>query len=315
MAKMATSTLVARKGSDLDFTFLRPTLWKGKAEGFLSAIQEETQFDLIVTSPPYNIGKEYETSNALPEYVARQAKVIEQLVARLSSTGSLCWQVGTYVKNGSVLPLDILFHPVFEKLGLTLRNRIVWRFGHGQHAKRRFSGRYEVVLWYTKSDKYHFNLDAVRVPSKYPGKKSYRGAKKGDYSSNPMGKNPEDVWDIPNVKGNHVEKTVHPCQFPVALVERLVLALTKKDELVFDPYAGVASTGVAALLHNRRFVGCERMQKYIAIGKSRLERAVAGSEQFRPHDKPIYDHTKSPLSKRPETFSADQPVSHKAKAA
>ena len=136
-----------------------------------------------------------------------------------------------------------------------LRNRIVWTFGHGQHCQRRFSGRYEVVLWYTKSDDYIFHLDPVRVPAKYPGKRAFRGPRKGQLSGNPLGKNPSDVWEIPNVSGNHVEKTAHPCQFPVALVERLVLALTDVGGVVFDPFCGVATSGVAALLHQRRYVG------------------------------------------------------------
>ena len=110
-------------------------------------------------------------------------------------------------------------------------------------------------MWYTKSDTYTFNLDDVRVPAKYPGKRSYRGENKGKLSGNPKGKNPEDVWEVPNVKGNHVEKTNHPCQFPVGLIERLVLSLTNEGDLVFDPFSGVASSGVAALLHKLKFLG------------------------------------------------------------
>jgi len=128
------------------------------------------------------------------------------------------------------VPLDIQFDPIFRKHGLSLRNRIIWHFGHGLHNKRRFSGRYEVILWYTKSDNYVFNLDDVRIPSKYPGKRHFKGPKTGQLSGNPKGKNPEDVWDIPNVKSNHVEKTEHPCQFPVGLVERLILG----EEIIWN---------------------------------------------------------------------------------
>lgn len=162
----------------------------------------------------------------------------QKIYVRLKETGSICWQVGNYVENGDIIPLDIEFAPIFRCLGMHLKNRIIWHFGHGLHSKNRFSGRYEVVLWYTKSEQYTFNLDDVRIPAKYPGKRSYHGAKKGQLSGNPQGKNPEDVWDIPNVKGNHVEKLEHPCQFPVGLAERLVLALTNKGDLVFDPFRG-----------------------------------------------------------------------------
>src|SRR6185437_8997101 len=102
-----------------------------------------------------------------------------------------------------------------------------------------------------------FNLDAIRVPAKYPGKKHFKGPNAGKYSGNPLGKNPEDVWNadqyskhgndfwsIPNVKSNHVEKTDHPCQFPVGLIERLVLGLTNPGESVLDPYVGVGSSAI-----------------------------------------------------------------------
>lgn len=271
-------------------------------EKFLDALPEEPIFDLVVTSPPYNIGKEYEKQMPLDEYVFWQRRIIEKICLRLKKSGSVCWQVGNYVENGSITPLDIEIAPIFKSLNLHLRNRIIWHFGHGLHNKNRFSGRYEVVLWYTKSDEYTFNLDAVRVPAKYPGKRSYRGDNKGKLSGNPKGKNPEDVWEVPNVKGNHVEKTCHPCQFPVGLIERLVLALTNEGELVFDPFSGVASSGVASLLHKRVFWGCEIIPDYIKVGKDRLEQTIDGSIRYRPYDKPIYDAATSALSKIPDEW-------------
>jgi len=226
------------------------------------------------------------------EYIAFQTRVIDAIVPRLKRTGSLCWQVGSYVQNGHIEPLDILLHPVFKKHNLALRNRIVWHFGHGLHCKRRFSGRYEVVLWYTHDDDYVFNLDAVRVPSKYPGKRTAQGR----YTGHPDGKNPEDVWDIPNVVGNHKEKTIHPCQFPVGLAERLILALTNPRGIVFDPFCGVGSTGVAAAAHKRRFLGVDTQRRYLDVAAKRIGNALCGREEYRPHDQPIYDHRESSLS-------------------
>ena len=200
---------------------------------FLDALPIEPIFDLVVTSPPYNIGKSYEVRSDLDKYLLWQSKVVEKIVPRLKPTGSLCWQVGNFIDDGEILPLDIEFAPIFRAHKLQLRNRIVWHFGHGLHTKRRFSGRYEVVMWYTKTKDYVFNLDAVRIPAKYPGKRHFKGPKAGELSGNPLGKNPEDVWFIPNCKSNHVEKTEHPCQFPVGLIERLILAFTKpRDEVV-----------------------------------------------------------------------------------
>lgn len=278
------------------------SVWLGDAEVFLKALPNEPLFDLVVTSPPYNLGKEYEKKNSLQTYLDWQKRIINEIVPRLKSTGSLCWQVGNYVNNGQIIPLDIEFAPLFREHELKMRNRIIWHFGHGLHTKRRFSGRYEVVLWYTKTDEYTFDLDAVRVPSKYPGKKYFKGPKVGQFSGNPLGKNPEDVWSIPNVKNNHVEKTSHPCQFPVGLIERLVLALTKPGELVFDPFAGVASAGVAALVHKRKFLGVEIHEGYVQEGMQRLDAAMSGEIAYRPHKKPLYDHTQSNLSKIPESW-------------
>lgn len=281
-------------------------LWQGKVEGLLTLLPSEPIFDLVVSSPPYNVGKEYEIRQALDSYLQWQEQIIDELVPRLKPGGSLCWQLGTYVNDNQIWPLDIELAPVFRRQGLQLRNRVVWHFGHGLHAQKRFSGRYEVILWYTKTqtnkDKYTFNLDIVRVPAKYPGKKHFKGPNQGEFSGNPLGKNPEDVWNIPNVKGNHVEKTDHPCQFPVGLIERLVLSLTNPGDLVFDPFAGVASSGVAAALHARRFWGCEVNASYAKTGHKRLQEALDGTIRFRPHNKPVFDHTRSSLSRAPEGY-------------
>ncbi len=244
---------------------------------------------LVVTSPPYNLGKPYESRLRLKEYLQQQRRVIEQCVRVLDPRGSICWQVGNYVENGEILPLDIVLYPIFADLGLHLRNRIVWHFGHGLHASRRFSGRYEVILWFTKGDQYTFNLDAVRVPQKYPHKKHFKGPRKGELSGHPLGKNPSDVWEIPNVKANHVEKTIHPCQFPVELVERLVLALTDAGDWVLDPFIGVGSTAIAALMHRRRAIGAEIKPEYIAIARERVRLAEEGRLRIRPMSRPVYD--------------------------
>ncbi len=119
-------------------------------------------FDLVVSSPPYNVGKAYEQRQAVDEYLAQMQPVLMELHRVLKPTGSLCWQVGNYVDRGKVFPLDCYYYPLFKNLGLQLRNRIIWRFGHGLHASKRFSGRYETLLWFTKSPSYKFNLDAVR---------------------------------------------------------------------------------------------------------------------------------------------------------
>jgi adenine-specific DNA-methyltransferase len=244
---------------------------------------------LVVTSPPYNLGKVYESRIDLAEYLGQQRRVIEECVRVTSKKGSICWQVGNYVDNGEIIPLDLKLYPIFEGLGLRLRNRIVWHFGHGLHASKRFSGRYEVILWFTRSNDYTFKLDAVRVPPKYPNKKHFKGPKAGQLSCNPLGKNPTDVWNIPNVKANHVEKTEHPCQFPVELIERLVLAMTDENDWVLDPFMGVGSAAIAALMHGRKAIGAEINAEYVATARKRLQAAAKGLLRIRPMDRAVYD--------------------------
>ena len=244
---------------------------------------------LIVTSPPYNIGKSYERRSSLENYLEGQTRVIAECMRLLHPNGSLCWQTGNHVDDGEIFPLDTVLYPVFKQNGLKLRNRIVWHFEHGLHCSKRLSGRYETIMWLTKTDNYTFNLDPIRIPSKYPGKKHFKGPRAGELSGNPLGKNPSDVWVIPNVKNNHVEKTVHPCQFPVELVERLVLSLTKPGDSVLDPYMGVGTSLVAALMHNRKGYGCDTEDAYVRIALDRLAELRAGRLKTRPMNKPVYD--------------------------
>ena len=143
---------------------------------------------LIVTSPPYNIGKAYERKDSLENYVKAQTQVISECVRLLHDRGSICWQVGNHVQNGEVFPLDIILFHVFKDHGLHLRNRIIWHFEHGLHCSKRLSGCYETIFWFTKSKDYTFNLDPIRVPSKYPNKKYFKGPKIGQLSGNPLGK-------------------------------------------------------------------------------------------------------------------------------
>lgn len=273
------------------------------AINFMKKIPDST-VKMVVTSPPYNIGKEYETRQSIDKYIDGLKPILEEIVRVLEDGGSLCWQTGNYIEKGEVFPLDIYFYPLFRDLGLKLRNRVIWHFGHGLHCKTRFSGRYETILWFTKGDDYTFNLDSVRVPAKYPGKRYYKGENKGKLSGNKLGKNPEDVWeltqerliddwdamiwDIPNVKSNHIEKVDHPCQFPVELVERCVLALTNEGDIVYDPFCGVGSTLIAALKNNRIAYGTELEKKYIKIGKERIKKLEEGTLKTRPIYQEIY---------------------------
>lgn len=265
---------------------------------FMRRLQSNS-IKLIVTSPPYNLGKTYERRDSLENYVSTQAKVISESVRLLDTQGSICWQVGNHVDDGEVFPLDIILYRIFKDHGLYLRNRIIWHFEHGLHCSKRLSGRHETILWFTKSKHYTFNLDPIRVASKYPGKKHFKGPHAGQLSGNPLGKNPGDVWIFPNVKNNHVEKTIHPCQFPVELVERLVLSLTNPRDRVLDPYMGVGTTVIGAVKHGRHGIGCDVVHEYVRVASERLYLLQAGLLRTRPMNKPVYDPSKPYGGHRP----------------
>lgn len=261
---------------------------------------------LILTSPPYNIGKEYERDRrlTLDEYFDWIRPIIEKLVNKLAIDGSVCWQSGNFIDSGEVYPLDTFFYSIFKELGLKLRNRIIWHFNFGLHAQNRFSGRYETILWFSRGDDYLFNLDPVRVPQKYPGKRhsAKKGVRAGGPSGNPLGKNPSDfwefdasaafkldpIWDFPNVKSNHPEKTQHPCQFPSELAERCILALTNAGDVVLDPFVGSGTTAIAAAMHGREAIGIDRDARYVKLADYRLALLERGELPMRPMGTPLY---------------------------
>lgn len=242
---------------------------------------------LIITSPPYNIGKSYEKKETLDVYLNEQEKTLKECYRILKKKGSLCWQVGSYFEKTELFPLDIYIYEICKRLGFKMRNRIIWHFEHGLHSNKKFSGRYETILWFTKSNNYYFNFDKIRVPQKYPGKVGYTGKNKGKYTGNKKGKNPSDVWIFPNVKSNHREKTIHPCQFPIELAERLVLSMSRINDLVVDPYSGVGTTLIAALKNKRRTAGAEILKKYVNITKKRISLLKKGKLPYRKINTPI----------------------------
>ncbi len=275
----------------------------------LKSLPDES-VDLVVSSPPYNLGKEYEAKQALENYLQEQTVVLHECSRILKSTGSLFWQIGAFSNKGMLIPLDIRFFPILESCGLIPKNRIIWARQHGLHARKKFSCRHETLLWFTKSDNYIFNLDAIRVPQKYQNKKHYRGNRKGELSCNPDGKNPGDIWLFRNVKHNHEEQTIHPCQFPEDMIARIILSTTNKNDIVFDPYMGSGTVAVVAKDYERNFIGAELERKYHQVALRRLSKKPDENGCF-PNLKTLRDYveiTGEPI----ETFSFDVQVAKKA---
>ena len=297
-----------KKESDIVFLM-------GDCVDTLKSIPEES-IKLIITSPPYNLQKEYEEKKTLNEYLDIIRPTLQEFRRILHKEGSICWQVGNFVDKGEIFPLDIIYYDLFKSLDFKLRNRIIWHFNHGLHGKKRLSGRDEVMLWFTKEDTYTFNLDDIRVPSKYPGKTNYKpGPNYGKPSGNPLGKNPSDYWEIlirewelgfweiPNVKSNHPEKTLHPCSFPIELVERCIFAFTNEGDTILDPYSGVGSSMIAAIMNKRKGIGCEILSEYMDEAKRRVKMLEEGKLPYRPLGQKVHEPTgKEKVSQIPEEW-------------
>lgn len=302
--------------------FYRTLIIEGDALVELGSIPDNS-IQLCMTSPPYNIGKSYEKGSfaTFDDYRIWLKEVLSVIVLKLKPGGSLCLQLGSHVSKGTVLPLDYVFFPILNEMGLIFRNRIIWKFNFGLHAQHRLSGRYETLLWFTKGAEYKFNLDPIRVAQLYPGKRhaAKKGIKAGTPSGNPLGKNPSDfwtfepeeaflgeaVWDIPNVKANHPEKTEHPCQFPIELADRCILAFTDPGDLVLDPFVGTGTTAICAEGRQRIGIGIELEPNYARAAQRRLELLSTGDLPLRRSGKaPTNPKEKTKVATRPQEWAA-----------
>lgn len=232
-------------------------------------------FDTIITSPPYNIGKEYERVKSLEEYIEWSGKWITDACQLLTDTGAMLLNLGyVSVENqGRAVPLPYL---LWDKIPLYLNQEIVWNYSAGVACKKYLSPRNEKILWYVKDcNSYTFNLDAIRDKNvKYPNSK-----KNGRLRVNTLGKNPSDVWEIAKVTTGFnrasKERTPHPCQFPVDLIDRLVLGFSNCEDIIYDPFVGSGTTFESCIKNNRYCVGFEIKEEYCEIARQRVENILS----------------------------------------
>ena len=230
--------------------------------------------DLTVTSPPYNIGKQYETKLALDDYVAWCERWIRQVQAATADDGAFWLNVGYLQIQGRAKALPIPYL-LWDRIDFFLVQEIVWHYGAGVASRRSFSPRNEKFLWYVKDEqRYKFNLDAIRDPNvKYPNQK-----KNGRLKCNPLGKNPTDVWLFPKVTSganrSAKERTPHPAQFPLTVIDRVIKACSHPGDVVLDPFLGSGTTAEAAVRNGRAVVGFEIRPDYIEIARKRVENAI-----------------------------------------
>ena len=231
----------------------------------------EELVDLTITSPPYNIGKEYEELAELGDYLEWCRKWMQEIYRVTVPHGTFWLNVG-YLEvagKGKAVPIPYL---LWDKTDFYLIQEVVWNYSAGVACRKRLSPRNEKVLWYVKDPKsYTFNLDDIRDPDvKYPNQK-----KNGKLKCNPLGKNPSDVWQIKKVTSGRnrasAERTPHPAQFPIDLVERMLKASSNKGDLILDPFMGSGSTAETALANGRYVIGFELKNEYIGYSKERIE--------------------------------------------
>jgi adenine-specific DNA-methyltransferase len=232
---------------------------------------KESCIDLTITSPPYNIGKEYEEQLELEQYLQWCGSWISEIYRLTSANGAFWLNLGYVERPGKAkaIPLPYL---LWERVPFFMMQEIVWNYGAGVAARTSFSPRNEKFLWYVRDpEHYTFNLDEIRDPDvKYPNQK-----KNGKLKCNPLGKNPSDVWNFPKVTSGtdraSVERTPHPAQFPIAVIDRIVRACSNSGDLLLDPFMGSGTTAVVALSLNRPVIGFEIADKYLQIAIQRIE--------------------------------------------
>ena len=239
----------------------------------LQAMQElQSDFvNLTLTSPPYNIGKEYESPIPLEEFLSWCEKWIASIYRITRSDGAFWLNLGYLSIPGRAKAIPIPYL-LWNKVPFYLVQEVVWNYGAGIAGKKFFSPRNEKFLWYVKDEnEYTFNLDDVRDPRvKYPNQK-----KNGKIKVNPLGKNPTDVWQLPKVTSGRnrssKERTPHPAQFPIAVIERIIRASSNPGEIVLDPFIGSGSAAIAALDLQRPVIGFELKAEYCKMAAKRIK--------------------------------------------
>jgi adenine-specific DNA-methyltransferase len=230
--------------------------------------------DLTVTSPPYNIGKEYERPLPVEEYVAWSERWLREVYRLTAAQGAFWLNLGyvTLPGRARAIPLPYL---LWEKCPFYLIQEVVWNYGAGVAARKALSPRNEKFLWYVKDpENYTFNLDEIRDPDvAYPKQK-----KRGKLRCNTIGKNPSDVWQIAKVTSgtdrSSSERAPHPAQFPLDLITRIVKGFSRAGDLVLDPFMGSGTTAEACLREGREVIGFEVRRDYCEFIARRMSRAA-----------------------------------------
>lgn len=232
---------------------------------------EENSISMIVTSPPYNLKKNYgayEDNVHITEWKELINQVFKEAHRVLKPNGSFFLNVSPIPddKTKEIIPLDSIAWEIAKKNGFYLRNKIVWHFNNMQNCVNRLSGRWEAILWFVKDiNNYTFNLKDIKIPCITQNDKRFRAED---------GRNPTDVWYFDRVN-NMTKKKLglmnHPCIYPLEMIERIIKMSTNKGDIVLDPFVGSGTTLVAAKKLERNSIGFDINRDFGKLITKRLE--------------------------------------------
>jgi len=228
--------------------------------------------DLIIADPPYNLGKDYGESNdsfSYEEYIKFSEYWLSEAHRILKPTGTI------YVFMG-VRFISSLYQILECSLKMVFNSWICWHYTQGMGKRRGFSPRHDDILMFTKSDTFTFNLDAIRIPQKF-----YRSV------NNMRGANPGDVWEFSHVHYCNKNRKSHPTQKPEGLIERMILASSNENDLVFDPFSGSGTTLRVCKQLKRNCLGYELNNEYVNIILDRIEEPFNSFDSIDPRMKRI----------------------------
>ena len=231
------------------------------------AAAEGMAAELVFADPPFNIGYKYdvyEDVKAYDDYYAWTEQWMAACVKILKPTGSF------WIAIGDEYAAEIRM--LGRKLGLHLRNWVIWHYTFGQQTKKKFARSHAHLFYFTRDPReFTFNDTAIRVPSA-------RQTTYADARANPAGKIPDDVWSISRVCGTFNERVDwHPCQMPEKILERIVLASSNEGDLVVDPFNGSGTTAAVAARLGRKYFTTDLSETYVTESRNRIADTLAGT--------------------------------------
>lgn len=231
----------------------------------------DNSVQLVLVDPPYNLDLEY--WDRFPNYLDWAKQWIDEIYRVMSDNGN-CVIFGGFqfqdLKQGDLLEI---LHYARHNTKLRLINLIIWHYKNGMSAHRYFANRHEEAIWLSKTKKYYFDLDSVRIPYDKESKKAALKDKRLIPENIEKGKNPTNVWEIGRLNGNSSERVGHPTQKPAEIIRRFVRALSYEGSLVLDFFAGSGTTGRVCIEENRHSIMVDADKSLLDYFNKHLEKA------------------------------------------